>query len=84
VTYLTQMSNGAVVVYPTVTSETLWWMNARKPFFNFYVSKSPKFSFGFTGWKPAQGNTKVAGQVLAAAAITLNPRYHAQLYGITG
>lgn len=84
VTYLTQMSNGAIVVYPTVTAETLWWLNARKPFLNFYVSKAPKYAFGFTGWKPAQGNTKVAGQVLAACAMTLNPRYHAQLYGITG
>jgi hypothetical protein len=84
VTYIQQMSNGAVLVYPTVTAETLWWINARKPFLNFYVSKSPKYAFGFTGFKPAQGNTKVAGQVLAACAVTLNPRYHKQLYGITG
>lgn len=84
VTYITQMSNGALTAYPTITSETLWWLNARKPFLNFYVSTSPKYAFGFTGFKPAQGNTKVAGQVLAACAMTLNPRYHQQLYGITG
>jgi hypothetical protein len=84
VTYVTQMSSGAVTAYPTVTAETLWWINARKPFINLYISNSPKFGFGFTGFKPAQGNTKVSGQVLVSAALTTNPRYSAQLYGITG
>lgn len=84
VEYLTEMSNGAITAYPTITSETLWWINARKPYINFYISDSPKFGFGFTGFKPAQGNTKVVGQVLAACAITGDPRYHQQLYGITG
>jgi hypothetical protein len=86
VAYLTVTSNGAVVAYPTLavaSSETLFWMNARKPYFNFYVSDSPKFGFGFTGFKPAQGNTKVAGQVLAACAITGDPRYHQQVFGFT-
>jgi len=82
VQYLTVSSKGAVTAYPTITTETLWWLNARKPYFNFYLSTSPMYQFGFTGFKPAQGNTKVAGQVLAAAAITFNPRYHQQLYGI--
>lgn len=86
VQYLTEMSGGAVVAYPALSvasSETLFWMNARKPYLNFYVSDSPKFGFGFTGFKPAQGNTKVAGQVLAACAITTDPRYHKQVFGIT-
>ncbi len=84
VTYLTQTSGGAVVVYPTVTAETFWWLNARKPFIKFYISDDPEFGFGFTGFKPAQGNTKVAGQVLAGICMTVQPRYHRQLYGITG
>jgi hypothetical protein len=83
VQYLTEMSAGAVTAYPTITTETLWWINARKPYLNFYISDSPKFGFGFTGFKPAQGNTKVVGQVLAACAITGDPRYHQQLYGIS-
>src|SRR4029077_5795841 len=84
---LTVMSAGAVVAYPPMTGggETLWWINARKPFLRFYVSDDPMFGFGFTGFKPAQGNTKVAGQVLAAAQISVpGPRYHKQLYAITG
>lgn len=82
--YLTEMSGGAVVAYPTVTSETLFWLNARKPFMNFYISDDAEFGLGFTGFKPAQGNTMVAGQVLFAGALTWFPRYHRQLYGITG
>ena len=83
--YLTFISGGAVTAYPTVTSETLWWINARKPFIYFYISDDPMFGFGFTGFKPAQGNTKISGQVLAGAALTVpGPRYHMQLYGITG
>jgi hypothetical protein len=85
VTYLTEMSNGAVTAYPTVTAETLWWINARAPFIFFYVSNDEEYGFGFTGFKPAQGNTKVAGQVLAGVAFTVpGPRYHRQLFGITG
>ncbi len=93
VAYLSQTSLGAITAYPTFTvantsgtsgaggSETLFWLNARKPYLNFYVSTSPKFGFGFTGFKPAQGNTKVAGQVLAGCAVTGDPRYHQQVYG---
>jgi hypothetical protein len=84
VEYLTTSSNGAVTAYPTLTAETLWWLNARTPFFSFYVTNDPEFGFGFTGFKPAQGNTKVAGQVLASCAVTFQPRYHLQMYGITG
>jgi hypothetical protein len=86
VAYLKETSNGVITAYPTLavaSSETLFWLNARKPYLNFYVSTSPKFGFGFTGFKPAQGNTKVAGQVLAGCAITGDPRYHAQVYGFT-
>jgi len=74
----------ALTVYPTVTSETLWWLNAKKPYVNFYVSDDPEFGFGFTGFKPAQGTTTIAGQVLFAGGVTFAPRYHKQLFGITG
>lgn len=83
VAYLVEMSGGVVTAYPTITTETLWWLNARKPYLNFYVSTDPTFGFGFTGFKPAQANTKLSGQVLAACQITGEPRYHQQLFGIT-
>lgn len=93
VTFMKTMSKGALTAYPAPVggypaagsyAETLWWLNARKPFFNFYITTDPEFAFGFTGFKPAQGNTKVAGQVLFIGAATFAPRYHQQLYGITG
>lgn len=77
-------SGNVLTAYPTITTETLWWVNARKPYICLYISSDPEFGFGFTGFKPAQGNTKVAGQVLFAGALAVNPRYHAQLYGING
>lgn len=84
VDYFTEMSQEALTAYPTVTAETLWWINARKPFITLYISDDPEYSYGFTGFKPAQGNTEVAGQVLFGGALTVGgPRYHAQVYGIT-
>ena len=84
VNFFKGMSGGALTAYPTVTAETLFMLNVRKPYFNFYISDDPEYQLGFTGFKPAQGNTKVAGQVLLAYAMTFAPRYHKQLYGITG
>ena len=93
VTFMREMSLGALTAYPapvggypagTTPSETFFWINARKPFMNFYMSTDPDFGLGFTGWKPSQGNTKVAGQVLAAVQVTFAPRYHRQMYRITG
>ena len=84
VTFMKQMSEGALTVYPTVSAETLWWINARKPYACLYVSTDPEYAYGFTGFKPAQGNTEVVGQVLCSGAVTFAPRYHKQLYGITG
>lgn len=71
--------------YPTVDGETLWIMNARNPYLNLYISSDPEFRFGFTGFKPAQDNTTIVGQILFAGNITVpGPRYHKPLYGITG
>lgn len=93
VMFITQSSGGALTAYPAPVggypaagtySETLFWINARKPFMNLYVSDDPMFGFGVTGWKPAQGNTKIACQVLASYAVTFSPRYHKQLYRIKG
>jgi hypothetical protein len=77
-------SHGLPDTRPSASSETLFWINARKPFLNLYISKDPEFGFGFTGFKPAQGNLKVAGQVLFAGNVTAAPRYHAQVCGFTG
>lgn len=93
VQFIKTMSNGALTAYPTPSggypsagsyNETLWWINGKKPYMNFYITDDPEFGFGFTGFKPAQGNLNVAGQVLFMGNVTFAPRYHQQLYGITG
>jgi hypothetical protein len=79
---LTGVANQA---YPTLTGETLWIMNARNPYLNMYISSDPEFRFGFTGFKPAQDNTTIVGQILFSGNVTVpGPRYHRQLFGITG
>lgn len=71
--------------YPTLSAESLWILNARNPFINFYMSSDPEYQFGFTGFKPAQDNTIIAGQILWAGNLTVPvPRYHRQMFGITG
>ena len=63
--------------------ETLWMLNTK--FFRFWVTDDPEFGFGFTGFKPAQDNTQVAGQYLFAGNITgQSPRLSRHFYNITG
>lgn len=84
VDYLQQTTNGAVNAYPTVSGETLFWIQAREPFLNFYISTDKEFGLGFTGFKPHPLTTGIIGQVLFAGNLTGHPRYHRQLLGITG
>lgn len=77
--------------YPAMTTsagaaaESLWILTAKKPFINFYVSSDEEYAFGFTGFKPAQDNTVIAGQILFAGNMTVPaPRVHRQLYNISG
>lgn len=84
VSYLSNSTGNVVNAYPQFTGETLFWLNARKPFMNFYMTNDEEFGMGFTGFKPAAQNTQIVGQVLLACNVTFNPRYHAQVYGFTG
>ena len=68
---------------PTTTAETLWFLNTK--WFTFWVSDSPLFGFGFTGFKPSQDSTQIAGQYLYSGNITCeSPRLQKQFFGITG
>jgi hypothetical protein len=71
---------------PTSTSITVGevfnWYNTNKWIFR--VVDSPVFGFGFTGFKPAQDNTKVVGQVLAAVNLECtSPRLQKHIYGLS-
>ncbi len=89
VSFIEEMSDGNLTAYPVPSGytsgywETLWMLNARKPYLNLYMTTDPEFGLGFTGFKPSANSTKIVGQVLFAGALTGSPRNHKQLYKIT-
>lgn len=61
--------------------EVLFMLNTDT--WDFRVSDSPLFQFGFTGFKEQPDSTRVAGQMLAAlTAICRDPQLNKQYYGI--
>jgi len=63
--------------------ESFLWLNTKKWLLR--VSNSSLFGFGFTGFKPAQDNTRVVGQILAGLNLEcVAPRLQKQLLGIGG
>jgi len=87
-TYLTETSNNTVTAYPagnlypsSKPCETLFILNARSPFLNYYVSDDPLFGGGFRDFIPEANSTVVVGQVLLGHNLTVFPRYHKQIYG---
>ena len=88
--YLTSTFTSASTVasgsnMPSATScaptEVFNWFNTKKWLLR--VSNSSLFGFGFTGFKPAQDNTRVVGQILAALNLEcVAPRLNKQLLGI--
>jgi len=61
--------------------ETIFMYNTKE--LAYRLTTDPELAFGFTGFKPAQDNTRVAGQVLAQHTLEYTScRLHKQLYGI--
>ena len=54
--------------------------------FLFRVTDNEEFGFGFSGFVPAQDNTRVVGQIKAMVnlRVPLSPRTQKQFYGIGG
>jgi hypothetical protein len=74
--------------YNASGGETFWWLNPGKEgdsaFLNLYFATSPKYQFGWTGFKVAQDSTVVAGQILFGGNFTVRaPRLMRGLFGIT-
>lgn len=60
--------------------EVFNWYNTKKWLLR--ISNSSLFGFGFTGFKPAQDNTRVVGQILAALNLEcVSPRMQWQSFG---
>jgi hypothetical protein len=66
-----------------VVGEVFMWYNTRKWLLR--LADDPEFGLGFSGFVPAQDNTRVAGQVKAAINVECtSPRLNCQIYGING
>lgn len=66
--------------------ESLIWFNpgpvGDDAYIRFFIAQSPKFAFGFTGFKGARDDNMVAGQILYAGNITgRSPRLSRWHYG---
>lgn len=65
-----------------VSGETLYFLNTK--YIRFYVSTDPLFGFGFTGFLPAQDNSRVVGHYKFAGNMTVQaPRLMRVLWGIS-
>lgn len=69
-------------------SETFWWLNpgpqGDDAYLRLYIAQSPKFAFGFTGFKGARDDNQVSGQILFAGDFTCrSPRLSRGLFGFT-
>jgi len=67
-------------------SETFWWINpgpqGDDAYLRLYIAQSPKFAFGFTGFKGARDDNQVSGQLLFGGNFTCrSPRLSRGLYG---
>lgn len=70
------------------STETFLWLNpgpeGDDAYFRMHLSASPKFQFGFTGFKVSRDDTQVAGQILAALNFIVRaPRLMRMLFGIS-
>lgn len=71
------------------STETFWWLNpgpaGEEAYFKLRIAASAKYQFGFTGFKVAQDNTSVVGQILFGGNTTGRaPRLGRALFGING
>jgi hypothetical protein len=63
--------------------EVFAWYNTKKWLLR--ISDSKLYGFGFTGFKPAQDNSRVVGQIFAALNLEcVAPRLQKQIFGIGG
>jgi hypothetical protein len=85
--FLSATTGGALPSYNAINGavgEVIFYLNAKDPWLSFYIVDDELFGGGFTGFKVAQGNFKVAGQVALFCNLIGSPRYHGQNFGITG
>jgi hypothetical protein len=75
--------------YYDADGETFCWLNfgpqGDDAYIRLYIAQSPKFAFGFTGFKGARDDNQVSGQILFGGNLTVKAiRLSRILHGITG
>ena len=66
---------------PVTPGEVFCWFYT--PSWHLRISTNPMFNFNFTGFKVAQNNTRLAGQILGRTTLVATQcRTHKQIYGI--
>lgn len=69
--------------HAALTGETIHYLNTK--YLRMYVTNDPEFGFGFSGFKPAQDSTVVAGQYFFSGNVTNQaPRLMRVIFGING
>lgn len=69
-----------LVVYPTVTGETLWWINSAPETLHMYISSNPIWQLGFEDFMPDTETDELVGRLrLAWQIVSPEPRKHHQV-----
>lgn len=85
VTYTTEDSTTPLTAYPSVTGETLFWLNTDDEFLHLYISSDKVFGFGFSDFIPDPKSDMLVGAIRACLQLTApGTRYHHQVKRITG
>lgn len=85
VTFTTENETTALTAYPSVTGETLFWLNTDDEFLHLYISSDKIFGMGFSDFLPSPTSDMLVGAVrLGWQLAATGTRYHAQLKRITG
>lgn len=79
--YLTTIDSGdPVEVYPTVTGETLFWVNSGESALHMYISDNPQYQLGFEDFIPDTETDELVGRInLAAQLVSAQTRLHHQV-----
>ena len=85
VTFTTEDEATPLTAYPTVSGETLFWLNTDDEFLHLYISSDKIFGMGFSDFIPSAESDILVGAIRLCWQMTApGIRYHYQLRNITG
>lgn len=85
VTETTKDEATPLTAYPSVTGETLFWLNTDDEFLHLYISSDKIWGMGFSDFIPSAESDMLVGAIRLGWQMTApGTRYHKQLKRITG